>query len=78
MKRTGLFACEIADNEGVRREKMKAERDRRRWNGMGNGYNGKHSNKGGQVVKAPNSAGGGTTKGTVVHRGNDLRTGKKK
>lgn len=45
---------------------------------MSNGYNGKHSNKGGQEVKAPNSAGNGTTKGNVVHRGNDLRTGKKK
>ena len=45
---------------------------------MGNGYNGKVSNKGTQVVKAPNNAGSGTTKGNVVHKGNDLRTGKKK
>ena len=45
---------------------------------MGNGYNGKISNKGGQTVKAPNNAGNGTTKGTVVHKGSDLRTGKKK
>lgn len=45
---------------------------------MSNGYNGKHNNKGTQVVKDPNSAGNGTTKGNVVHRGNDLRTGKKK
>jgi hypothetical protein len=40
------------------------------------GYNGSHDNKGTQVVKAPN-AGSGTTQGNVVHRGNDLRTGKK-
>ena len=45
---------------------------------MGNGYNGKHDNKGTQVVKAPNGAGNGTTKGNVVHRGTDLRTGKQK
>ncbi len=45
---------------------------------MGNGYNGKHDNKGTQVVKAPNGAGSGTTKGNVVHRGTDLRTGKQK
>lgn len=40
------------------------------------GYNGSHDNKGTQVVKAPNG-GSGTTKGNVVHRGKDLRTGKK-
>ena len=40
------------------------------------GYNGKHDNKGTQEVKAVNS-GSGTTKGNVVHRGKDLRTGKK-
>ena len=45
---------------------------------MANGYNGKIKNSGNQEVKAPNNAGGGTTKGNVVHRGNDLRTGKKK
>ena len=45
---------------------------------MGNGYNGKISNKGTQTVKAPNNAGSGTTKGNVAHRGSDLRTGKKK
>ena len=44
---------------------------------MGNGYNGKHTNKGTQVVKAPNNAGSGTTKGNVVHKGTDLRSGKK-
>lgn len=41
------------------------------------GYNGKHTNAGTQVVQAPNTQ-KGTTQGNVVHRGTDLRTGKKK
>lgn len=44
---------------------------------MGNGYSGKIKNTGSQVVKAPNAQAGGS-KGNVVHRGTDLRTGKGK
>lgn len=43
---------------------------------MSNGYKGKIKNTGSQVVKAPNTQTGGTG-GNVVHRGTDLRTGKK-
>ena len=43
-----------------------------------NGYNGQIKNTGTQVIKAPNPV-GGSTKGTVIHRGTDLRgSGKKK
>ena len=44
---------------------------------MAEGYNCKHNNQGTQVVKAPNANSNKTTKGNVVHRGSDLRTGKK-
>lgn len=40
-----------------------------------NGYIGKISNSGAQVVKAPLAQGNGKGK-SVVHKGNDLRTGK--
>lgn len=57
---------------------MKAETERKEVWVMAEkkGYNGKHDNKGTQEVKAVNT-GSGTTKGNVVHRGKDLRTGKK-
>ena len=43
---------------------------------MANGYTGKITNAGAQVVKGPNVKKGGTGKSTVK-TGNDLRTGKK-
>lgn len=43
-----------------------------------NGYNGSIKTTGSQVVKAPNQQAGGSAQGNVVHRGNDLRTGKGK
>ena len=66
------------DKAGGRTEKIKTETDRKEvWVMAENkGYNGKHDNKGTQIVKAPNG-GSGTTSGNVVHRGKDLRTGKK-
>lgn len=41
----------------------------------GHGYIGAISNSGAQVVKAPLAQNGGKGK-SVVHKGNDLRTGK--